>query len=330
MEPAKGNHQNLTQPLYPGGQPQPIYQPPMVGQQPMPAQPMNPQIGVPGNQGAPVIPMQGYVMTPMGYLAPTYYKGKRKPEKNLPGTFDKFNGGFLSDLLEDIRGIFIRERTDWVQALTGCTQETHFCVQNLDAKNGAILLRCQENSDCCHRQCLSGSCRPFAIDITNCFDGTLSMRIEREFSCTCLCLNRPIAKMYVYDDNNAKHYIGMIEHVFKCCEYVFQITDHYNQFVYDVKTPLCQKAIICQCPCQECNVVDFTVHNTQGEVVSHCRKEGKGCIKNALTQADNFNVLYTPIMPWNHRALLLGSILFLNFRMFEDKHKNNNDNNNRR
>lgn len=169
---------------------------------------------------------------------------------------------------------------------------------------------------------MSGSCRPFFMDVTNCFDGTMAMRIEREYSATMCCLNRPSAKIYVFDDNNQKHFIGNIEHVFKCCEYIFEIRDHNNQVIYTVKTPACQKALLCNCPCQECSLVDFTVHNSQDQVVSHFRKEGKGFMKNALTNADNFNVLFTQQMPWNHRALLLGSCIFLDYRMFEDKHKN--------
>jgi len=61
-------------------------------------------------------------------------------------------------------------------------------------------------------------------------------------------------------------------------------------------------------------------------VVSNCRKEGKGYLKNALTNADNFNVNFTPTMPWNHRALLLGTMIFLNYRMFEERAGNKNRN----
>ena len=176
-----------------------------------PGYPPMAQPGVPpmaGAGGVPVQPMQGYVMTPQGYLAPQFYTGKRKPVKNLPGTYGKFNGGFFSDILEDLRGIYIRERTDWAEALTGCAQEKHFCVQNIDAKNGAILLRCQEKSECCQRVCWGGACRAFEVDVTNCFDGKLHMKIEREFSCTFMCCNRPFASIFVYDENMGKHPIG--------------------------------------------------------------------------------------------------------------------------
>lgn len=172
------------------------------------------------------------------------------------------------------------------------------------------------------RMCLSGSCRPFLMDVTNCFDGTLAMRIERDYSCTMCCINRPVAKIFVYDDNNQAHFIGSISHVFQCCEYTFEIKNHEEKVIYNVRTPACQKALICNCPCQECSIVDFTIHDASDKVVTHARKEGKGFVKNALTNADNFNILFTPQMSWNHRALLLGSIIFLDYRMFEDKHKN--------
>lgn len=320
MEPGK----DLNQPLIPN------YQAPQTGQYP-PApsqgQPF-PQQGYqqPTVYGQPANLPPGYVMTPQGYLAFAYYKGKRNPEKNLPGSFDKYNGGFLSDILEESRGLFIRQRTDWLQALTGCTQETHFAVQNIDATYGAVMLRCSEKSDFCARQCLSGSCRPFKVYVTNCFDGTTAMEIEREFTCTCFCAGRPFANIYVFDDAGQRLQIGRISQPFTCCDYSFQISDHQNQQVYTLRTPLCQKALVCQCPCDECQIVEFDVIDKEGVKVTNLLKTGKGCVKNAMTNSDNFAVRYVEKMPWNHRALLLASVIFLDFRMFEDKNRNRQNN----
>jgi len=65
------------------------------------------------------------------------------------------------------------------------------------------------------------------------------MMIEREFSMTCGCLNRPSAKVIVYDDSGAAHLIGSIEDVFSCCEKIFQIHNHDGNVIYKVKTPAC-------------------------------------------------------------------------------------------
>ena len=48
-------------------------------------------------------------------------------------------------------------------------------------------------------------------------------------------------------------------------------------------------------------------------------KLGKGCAKNALTDADNFSVPFPPNAKWEHKALLLAATLFIDFRMFENK-----------
>lgn len=251
---------------------------------------------------------------------------RAKQRKNLPGEFEGSDGGFLADMLEDIRGVFINQKTDWQQALTGCAKEQVFNVFDIDDK-GTLLLQCKEKSDCCARACMAGSCRPFMMQVTNLVDNSVALWIERSFSCTCMCLNRPSAKIYVFGPNNEKMFLGEIKDVFRCCTYEFEITDHKGQKVYALDTPLCQKGLMCNCPCDDCNVVKFAIKDKQNKPVSQAVKEGKGCVKNALTNADIFQVFYTQNMPWNHRALLLCSILFLDFRMFEDKHKDKNNQN---
>lgn len=297
---------NLNQPLNPHNQ---MVQPPLMGQPQ--------QMGQPPMMGQPI-------HNNMNNFNP---HTRRKQRKNLPGEFEGTDGGFLADILEDMRGVFINQKTDWQQALVGCAKEQVFNVFDVDDNTGALLLQCREKSDCCARVCLGGSCRPFMMQVTNILDGSVALWIEREFSCTFLCCNRPLARIYVFGPNNEKMFLGQIKDVFRCCSYEFEITDHKGNKIYSLDTPLCQKALICNCPCDECNHVEFNIKNQQGQSISKADKMGKGCLKNALTNADRFKVFYTKEMPWNHRALLLCSILFLDYRMFEDKHKDKNNSN---
>lgn len=48
-------------------------------------------------------------------------------------------------------------------------------------------------------------------------------------------------------------------------------------------------------------------------------KRGKGCIKNALTDADNFGIDFPKSMQWEHRTLLLSAVLMIDYMMFEEK-----------
>ena len=47
-------------------------------------------------------------------------------------------------------------------------------------------------------------------------------------------------------------------------------------------------------------------------------KKGKNCLKNLYSDADNFSIPFPPGTSWEHKALLLGSTLFIDYMMFEE------------
>lgn len=55
------------------------------------------------------------------------------------------------------------------------------------------------------------------------------------------------------------------------------------------------------------------------------KKEGKGdCLKNMITNADNFSIPFPQGADWKHRCLLMAAGLLIDYRMFENKNKNQN------
>ncbi len=54
-------------------------------------------------------------------------------------------------------------------------------------------------------------------------------------------------------------------------------------------------------------------------MVTTLMKKNKNCIKSMLTDADNFGVEFTPKMDWKDRSLLLATVMFIDYMIFEEK-----------
>ena len=52
-------------------------------------------------------------------------------------------------------------------------------------------------------------------------------------------------------------------------------------------------------------------------------KEGKSCLKNAIGNADNFKLIFPKGASKQDKALLLASVLLLDYCYFEEKQGNN-------
>lgn len=218
------------------------------------------------------------------------------------------------------KGLYIKERTDIMEVVTGFDRENVYDIMDIEAQRGAILFQAKEKSSCCSRNCTGGDCRPFNVKIDNLLDrGRTCIWLEKPQTCTYECLNRPILSVFIVNEqNNSKILLGKVVDPYKCCEFTFIIEDHTGQPVFTLSTPRCQQSLLCghSCHCNECQKVDFTVTNASGTIVGTTKRRGKGYLQNMLSDKDVFEVEFNPDMPWNHRVLLLSTAVFIDFRMF--------------
>lgn len=226
------------------------------------------------------------------------------------------NPNDLSELFKDINGVFIDQKPDWKKNLTGCAQEQEFKIFDLNNKEN-LLLSCSEKSKCCDRCMLLGCCRPFEIFIKS-KEGRPLLRIQRDYTCTCFCLNLPFASVYLIEENK-EILLGKINEIYVFCKYKYQVVNASQKEIYTLNTPCCQKGILCPCPCDSCNHAVFDVNDEKGKLLGEVEKFGKGCCKTSFTTADEFVVLFASGIGWQDKALLISAVLFLNFMLFEDK-----------
>lgn len=233
-------------------------------------------------------------------------------------------GGYQK--LQELEGVFIKQKLEVLEVVTGCETENKYYVYALGKggdKKGRKLYKCKEKSSWCARQCMSGDCRPFKMEIQYASRGEDDdyvpfLRLERACKCTCLCFDRPEVMVYLVEDGK-KEYLGKIKDPWNWCDIEFNIYDKNDNEKYKIEGNCCQLGFWCQWPCESCQTIDFEVKSPSGENVSSLQKKSKGCCTEMISDADNFALNFPKNATLVDKALLISAVLFVDFRHFEEK-----------
>jgi hypothetical protein len=288
-------------------------------------------------------PPQGY--PPQGYPQPGYppqgYPQPGYPPQGYPPQGYAMppapHGGFIphAQKIMQLEGIFIKQKMDLTEVLTGCETENKYFVYQKKAgevkKKGKKLYKCKEKSSCYSRNCLANICREFKMKIENLADNEEMtedcLLIEKPCTCTMYCCNRPFINVNHVEKGHSE-FIGKIYFPYNFYDYYFEIFDKDNKKRYTISANCCQCGLLCMgYPCETCETVEFLIYGADSTTVeSHLTKKNKNCLKSAISDADNFGLAFTPKMTWEDRSLLLAATLFIDFMLFEEKggHQDNN------
>lgn len=308
----------------PMGQPGMMQPSPMGGPGMMPRQDMPPGMGMGGpgmGMGGPGMGMpqgQGYGAPGMGMGGMPM--GVQNPNQ-LAAMAPKFT---LQQMMMSMSGIFIKQKFEFMEAVTGCESQNKYYVYERDAngnRKGTKLLKCKESSGCCSRLCLPGDCRPFKMKCKNLHNNEVEcVQMIRETQCTFLCLNRPQMKV-VYLENGKEEYFGKVVDNFDCCNFSFSVKDQNHDTIYHIEADCCQWGIHCKCPCEKCEKIVFDIYSgdkTQKLPVPLMKVGKKDCLKNMMGDADDFSVPFPANASFRDRVLLMAAALLIDYRMFEE------------
>jgi len=235
------------------------------------------------------------------------------------------------DRLDARDGIFIKQKMELAEMMTGCEGENTYLVYPVGKdgdKKGKKLFKAKEKSGFCARQCLSGECRPFQLKINlddddEELDNEPFLLVDRPCKCTCYCCNRPeITVTYVEDGKS--EYIGKIRDPWTCMNIVNEIYDKDNNLRYTIEGSCCQIGMHCKGPLECCEKIDFELKIPSGDIVAGIQKKSPGCLQAMVSDADNFSVHFPANSTKEDKALIMCAVLFLDFRYFEENQKNDN------
>ena len=210
-----------------------------------------------------------------------------------------------------------------LEVVTGCETGNKYIVferGNQGRPRGREMLMCREYSSCCAKQCTASSCRPFKMRVFNLWNHEAKcLEMERDCQLTVCCFNRPSMQVY-HTENGAKDYLGRIVDNWDCCNYSFDIQDTANRTIFYIEAACTQCGLWCKCPCSGCERVVFDVYRgkKQKSLGTPLVKYGKkSCLKNLISDADNFSMPYPAGSNFEERSLLLAAVLFIDYMMFE-------------
>ncbi|CAD8211947.1 unnamed protein product [Paramecium pentaurelia] len=242
------------------------------------------------------------------------------------------------DILGTQVGIFVQQRFEFFQVMIGFQTPNVFKVYAANDQGQQIeqkeLFKCKEKSSACARLTLGPPYRPFEMFVSNygCKDFQPNMdqlfqensdrivfRFDRQYACTCCCLNRPRLDVQ-YVENGQNKSLGYIINPQYCCTLGCHIYDSDDKLKYIIEGSCCQCYFWCRCPCSDqCNKVDFDIKTSNGEVVAPMKKEAKGCCQNWADFTDNISVVFPQNASKEDKALILAATIFFDYMYFENK-----------
>lgn len=226
-------------------------------------------------------------------------------------------------------GIYIKQKFDILEAMTGCETANKYYVHELNNSGEAKkkkIFKCKEKSGWCARNCMAPDCKPFNMEVKKCakdedFDTDETVILmERECQCTCYCFNRPEMKIYL-TQGGQKNYLGKVVDNYDFCNYSYSVYDTNDKIVFFIKASCCQCGFHCKCPCEACEKIQFDLWrgDKEKEEAPIMKIGKKGCLKNLISDADNFSVPFPLNATWQEKTLLLGAVLMIDFMQFEEK-----------
>ena len=227
------------------------------------------------------------------------------------------------DIMNQFGGLFVQQKIEMLEAFTGFETENKYEVYltGPDCVRGATqqpYFIAKEHSECCERQCC-GSARSFNMTI-EAPDGQSVLLLQRPFTCTIWCFNRP--RMTIVDANNNK--IGTVLSPFECCGDKFTILDHNDNPMLSIHGDCCQWGKCCMCPAGPCREITYDITNPETGSTGYIKKVWSGAVKELFTDADSFCLSFPADSTIYQKILLLGAVFLVDFLFFE-----NNDSGNR-
>jgi len=224
-------------------------------------------------------------------------------------------------VMEGVSGLTIKEKVSLVEAATALLgQEVEMANKYsiLDAGTGEQIFYAVEQTDCITRQVKQccGDCAPWSVDILLTKKGhqQKAFHMERPFTCTCCCFNRPVVEI---SDTSGRS-IGRVVDPCTCCAMTFHVHDAQGNDVVTADGGCCQWGICCPLPCGPCSKIDFDVL-TRGRKVGHLQKKVPGCCKFFFaSDADNYHVDFGAVRDPYHKVLIMALAIFMDFRYFNN------------
>lgn len=225
--------------------------------------------------------------------------------------------------LAGVKTVKIKEQIRVLEAITailGAEIEMANKYDIIDADTDQQLFFAVEKTGFITRQ-LKGCCNDCAAwDLDILYKGQPAFKLERPWTLTCCCFNRPVLSVRDVSGNQ----IGSVIDPFTCCNLVFHAQDPYGNPTFSLNGGCCQLGLCCPLPCGPCAKVEFKVESPEGHEIGEITKKIK-CLKWIVADdADNYKIKFQSVQDPAHKVLLIALAIFMDFKYFSNNTSDDN------
>jgi len=206
--------------------------------------------------------------------------------------------------------------------LMGCDFNNWYVVLN---SQGREVFFVAENSTCIERNCCSGECKAWRMDVAligeQGVNGPMSpfLHLERPFTLTFCCINRP--KVIVTQIPSGRE-VGTLTDPFAFCALNTTVELPGTGPLLKAQGGLCQKGLFCPCPgCQvDFDVMDMT---TLTKVANITKTWTMGdCCPILSKEWSTLDVSFGSAQEPTFKMLLMSTAVFLQMAFFDKRNQN--------
>jgi len=222
------------------------------------------------------------------------------------GEFELTQGKELTGLgpLSNVSSVLIQQKMSLCEIATGCEVENRFWIKSPE---GETLYWAKEHSSLASRLCC-GNIRNLSMTIQDQTQKTV-IEIDRPLKCMGLCCQCAYPKCT--QELSVKVEGGSLGSVEERPTWWYQVIYLYDATGNKVLKVRGRSAFtFC------CDDVEFQVLDTDGNQVGSITKKWRGCLKETISDADNF-LLEFGSLPLSHKVLMIAATFMIDFMFFE-------------
>lgn len=195
--------------------------------------------------------------------------------------------------------LFVNQKLELIEALIGWETKNKYCATN---NRGEPVFYIAEDSDICSRMCF-GSYRACEFHLYDAGRREV-LRMTRPLRCDSCCCPCCLQELEVYSGNT---FLGSVVQDCSFWRPYFSVRDASGKTVLRIKGP-----------CVRFCVAAFKIKSMDGQYrVGAIKKKWNGVCREALTDADMFDINFPIDLDVKIKAVLLGAALLLDFMYFE-------------
>lgn len=261
-------------------------------------------------------PMRQIPYPQMSPMAPQY------PQQ---GYFQPMQFVYVPDPIAELAnctGVIIRQEPELFEAITSCESANRYHVFGHSQFGEKYLFKCKENSNWCMRNCFYSKHRQFDMDIIHIANADQMQGFTKGFAhafkpfkFTIWCICRPEMTVSLSDGNVN---VGLIKHIFTCCDPEFEVYDGKNQLKFVVSASCCQCGLLCANTLfGKCSEATFQIYTpgTKDIIGTISKMVASGA--ELASDADSYRINFPANAEPYDKLILIALGLMIDYQYFE-------------